>query len=122
MALRQIPFASNVFREQAPRRAFTLSMGDVSSSPIEMTTGRNGHLILRIDCFGGGSKMRHASLPIETIEASAPPDRPIQTGLGAFFLPILQALHDSRRRQAQQIIHRYRHLLSDADAGHSSNR
>lgn len=63
--------------------------------------------------------MPHAALPIERIAAVAPAHDNFPSRLGAFFLLVLEALHASRRRQAQQLIRRYRHLLSDADAASS---
>ena len=37
------------------------------------------------------------------------------SGIGTFFSCLMAALHESRRAQAEQIIHRYRHLLDDAE-------
>ena len=64
--------------------------------------------------------MRHASLPIDRIEAAAPADDNVPSRLGLFFLPLLKALHESRRRQAQRLMTRYRDLLSDVDGGENN--
>lgn len=59
--------------------------------------------------------MRQASYPATAL----PSARPVASGrvsklITIFFLSILDALHRSRRRQAQRVLHQYRHLIARA--------
>jgi len=66
--------------------------------------------------------MRHALFPaVRLTPASVSYDQEIPRK--SILASILEALHDSRRHQAQRIIRQYRHLLAhpDQDGAHASN-
>ena len=60
--------------------------------------------------------MRQASYPANALSSAGPVafGPGVQGEYGIFFSFILDALHRSRRRQAQRILHQYRHLIARA--------
>jgi hypothetical protein len=59
--------------------------------------------------------MRQASYPVNAVpSAGAVVSGQVSKRIGIFFSFILDALHRSRRRQAQRILHQHRHLFARA--------
>jgi hypothetical protein len=61
----------------------------------------------------GVSPMIHASFPTIDAPASAGPSRASKR-IAKIFASIVYALHESRRRQAQRVLHQYRDLIARA--------
>ena len=59
--------------------------------------------------------MRQASYPVNEVSSAGPVvSGRVSRRIGIFFSFILGALHRSRRRQAQRILHQHRHLIARA--------
>ena len=59
--------------------------------------------------------MRQASYPVTALPSAGPVvSGRVSKLVTIFFLSILDALHRSRRRQAQRVLHQYRHLIPRA--------